>query len=54
MGKKIDKLLSEELYYSCESDRKYMSPSLYKQFVRCEHRAMLMRTAAVCGGGPPV
>lgn len=39
---KPDKLLSEELYYSKESDRKYMSPSLFKQFCRCENRAMAL------------
>ena len=30
-----DILLSDELYYSKESDRKYMSPTLFKQLCRC-------------------
>ena len=37
-----DILLSEELYYSKESDRKYMSPTLFKQLCRCEARAMAL------------
>lgn len=37
-----DPLLTEGSYYSAESDRKYMSPSLYKQFANCEHRAMAL------------
>lgn len=38
----MDILLTEEKYYTAESDRKYMSPSLYKQYMKCEHRTEAM------------
>lgn len=41
MNKHItDPLLSEEQYYSRESDKKYMSPTLYKGLCRCSERTM--------------
>lgn len=40
MPKRKDKLLSEQFYYTPESDRKYMSPSLFKALTTCEARAM--------------